>query len=125
MIMNKQSIQSIVARFTYVGNIYERIFTKKNVINDMNTYCFSTENGYFVLFQADYISGDNKGIEEVIFHTYTRNLHVIPQLMIKPLNGSDYQITLDMENTEKKYLNKFAVVSVALKGNTTFLRALV
>ncbi|MBP7700494.1 hypothetical protein KA111_00350 [Candidatus Woesebacteria bacterium] len=120
--MHKKDLQEIIAHFTFVGTIDRKIFTKQNITEDINAYCISTEHGYFVLFQADYISSDKDGIEKVVFHICKRNLNVIPRLMIPLIKGGEYQLITEIEGSKKKYLNKFVTVSVALNGDARFYK---
>lgn len=50
--MNKQDLQAIVAQFTSVGNISEQIFTKENVTDDINAYCFFNRAWIFCAFTS-------------------------------------------------------------------------
>lgn len=80
---------------------------------------FLTEHGYFVLLQADYLSSTNILIENVAFYICQKHLSVIPRLMIRLLKNNEYQLVANIEK-EKDFLNKFVVMSVALKGDAVF-----
>ena len=115
------AIQEIIRLFNSEYVVESRIFSQQQVADDINAYCISTNYGFLVLFQADFLSQKDASPQQLLFHLCLRKLNVLPLELVKTTRDGTNKIFLT-ELKNDAAMNNFALVCVALKGDIAFYK---
>ena len=115
------TIQKIIHLFNSEYTVESRIFSQQQVADDIDAYCISTNYGFFVLFQADFLSQTETSPQQLLFHLCLRKLNVLPLELVKTTrDGADKVFLTEPKNDAA--MNNFALVCAALKGDEAFYK---
>ncbi|MBI5151628.1 MAG: hypothetical protein HZA34_03580 [Candidatus Pacebacteria bacterium] len=116
-----EEIQKIISHFLSVGTLKREIFRVQNVDADCNAHLISTDYGFFVVFQADFICSKDENPENILFAWCKQKLNVIPERVINDLQTGQTVLELPQySNTwDMKY---FCMVNVALRGDEDYYK---